>query len=100
MAHGNEEALKGNSNAVKDETRNKSLQIYLYPDELELLQIEAEQFGYKNVMQYARDKLTNSIFDQSEIEAIAEDFRDMDGWDELSESQQQACIDMHKLNNP
>ena len=99
MAHGNEEALIGNTNAVKFHTRNKSIKVYLYPDELELLQIEAAANGYKNVMQYARDKLTNSLINNKETEAITESLSDMDGWHGLSQSQQQACIEMHKLNH-
>ena len=97
MAHGNEEALKGNTNAVKNDTRNKSIQIYLYDDEYSAICTEAEMIGYQNVNLYARDKLTNSIVDHEEVEQILEDFRDIEGWNELNESEQQALIDMRRL---
>jgi len=97
MAHGNEQALIGNTNAVKTQTRNKSIKIYLYPDELIQVCAEADKLGYTNVNQYARDKLTNNIIDDKLIEAIADDFRDMEGWDELSTEQQQNFIEMRRL---
>lgn len=97
MAHGNEQALLGNTNAVKTQTRNKSIKIYIYPDELIQLCEESDKLGYTNVNQYARDKLVNNIIDQQEIEAIAEDFSDMEGWNELTTEQQQNFIEMQRL---
>lgn len=97
MTHGNTEALKGNSNAAKIWTRNKSIKIYLYPDELIDICTEAEKLGYTNVNKYARDMLTNAIIDNKEVEAITEDFRESEGWNELSKSEQQALIEMRRL---
>ena len=99
MAHGNEQALIGNTNAAKTQTRNKSIQIYLYPDELIDICTEAEKLGYSNVNQYVRDKLTNAIINHQEVEAIAEDFRDMEGWNELTPEQQNNMIEMKRILN-